>query len=73
VVFICYGNICRSPYAAARLRHMLATSGVTGVEVDSAGFVAPGRPADRQAAAIARERGTELGAHWSRLVGEADV
>lgn len=73
VVFICYGNICRSPYAAARLRHMLAASGVTGVEVDSAGFIGPDRPADPQAAAIARERGLELGAHRSKLVGAADV
>jgi protein-tyrosine phosphatase len=73
VVFVCYGNICRSPYAAAWLRHTLAMSGVADVEVDSAGFIGPGRPADRQAAAIARERGLDLGAHRSKLVGAADV
>jgi len=73
VVFICYGNICRSPYAAAWLRHLLAAAGGAGVEVDSAGFIGPGRPADPQAAATARERAIDLSGHQSKLVKVTDV
>ncbi|MCM3748929.1 low molecular weight phosphotyrosine protein phosphatase [Paenibacillus pasadenensis] len=38
VVFVCLGNICRSPMAEAVLRHMAAESGLSELlEVDSAG------------------------------------
>jgi protein-tyrosine phosphatase len=73
VVFVCYGNICRSPYAEACLRRALAISGLAGIEIESAGFIGPDRPADRQASAIARERGLDLGAHRSRLVAAANL
>ena len=72
VVLVCYGNICRSPYAAAYLRRRLAEGGVEGVDVDSAGLIGPGRPANRQGAAIALERGLDLSGHRSRLFLASD-
>lgn len=72
VLVLCYGNICRSPYAAAALaaafeRHHL------GVRVRQGGFFGPGRPANDRAQEVARSRGTELGSHQSRLVTPDDT
>ncbi len=67
VVVVCYGNICRSPYAAAALRLRLAESGFDQVEVDSVGFIGPGRPAHDQAKASGARRGADLSRHRSRL------
>src|SRR2546425_10349935 len=53
VLFVCHGNICRSPFAAAVLRRV-----IHGVRVDSAGFLGPGRPSPPEAVApAARPRG----------------
>ncbi len=39
VLFVCLGNICRSPMAEAIFRHLLEKEGLAGkVEVDSAGI-----------------------------------
>jgi protein-tyrosine phosphatase len=38
VLFVCTGNLCRSPSAALLLRQQLASSDITGVTVDSAGI-----------------------------------
>lgn len=73
VVFVCYGNICRSPYAAAYLRRRLAEDGLAGVSVDSAGLIGPGRPANQQGTAIALERGLDLSDHRSRLFLASDT
>jgi protein-tyrosine phosphatase len=63
LLFVCMGNICRSPTAEAVMRHVLREAGLdSGVEVDSAGTGAwhVGDPADRRARAAARRRGIEL-------------
>ena len=73
IVVTCYGNICRSPYAAATLRRKLDQAGLHDVVVESAGLYGPDRPAHEQAAALARARGLDLGLHRSRLFDESDA
>jgi protein-tyrosine phosphatase len=73
IVIVCYGNICRSPYAAAYLRRKLELIGVHGIEVESAGFIGPDRRANNQAASIALERGLDLSNHRSRLFQRTDA
>lgn len=73
ILIVCYGNICRSPYAEAYLRRRLQEAGMQDVEVESAGFFGPNRPADKRGSAIARLRGLDLGNHQSRLVQPADA
>ena len=70
VLVMCYGNICRSPFAAARLAHLLAP---LGVRVSSAGLHGPDRPTPREGREAARARGVDLDAHRSRLVTDALV
>jgi protein-tyrosine phosphatase len=70
---VCYGNICRSPYAAAYLRRALDAASSDAIAVDSAGLIGPGRPANEQAASIASERGLDLSGHRSRLLVRADA
>lgn len=64
VLVVCNGNIFRSPFAAALLRSAL---GPHGVRVNSAGFVAPGRPTPPDALAAAAARGIDLSTHRSQL------
>lgn len=72
VVVVCYGNICRSPYAAAALRRRLATTGPHSIQIESAGLFGAGRPANRQAAASAGHRNISLEGHQSRLFRHSD-
>lgn len=67
VLFLCLGNVCRSPYAEARLRERVDSS----IEVESAGFIGPGRPPPTAAVDVARGRGLDTSAHRSRLVTPA--
>lgn len=68
VVFVCHGNICRSPYAAAAFVERLAPSLRPGVRVDSAGFTGPGRASPPEAVAVAARHGVALGSHRAQLV-----
>jgi protein-tyrosine phosphatase len=67
ILVLCLGNICRSPFAEARLRE----AGVSRVR--SRGFIGPGRPSPPEALAAARDLGTDLGSHVSATVSAADV
>lgn len=71
ILIVCDGNICRSPYAEAYLRRRLQDAGRQGVEVESAGFFGPDRPANEQGYALAKLRGVDLGHHRSRLIQRA--
>ena len=63
VLFVCLGNICRSPAAEGVFLHLLAREGLEGaVLVDSAGTGGwhVGRPADPRMRAAAARRGIAL-------------
>ncbi len=63
LLFVCLGNICRSPTAEAVMRHVVAEAGLDGrIEVDSAGTSAAhaGERPDRRSAAEAARRGIPL-------------
>jgi protein-tyrosine phosphatase len=61
LLFVCLGNICRSPTAEGVMRHLVAARGLD-VEVDSAGTGDwhVGNPPDRRATDAARRRGIVL-------------
>ena len=66
VVFICAGNICRSPYAAARAR-------LLGIETASCGLTASGGAgADPAAFRNAAKRHVDLSSHRSRPYKDFD-
>jgi protein-tyrosine phosphatase len=65
VLLACYGNVCRSPFAAALLR---PASVQYGVHIDSAGFGRPGRPSPATAVAVAARYGVDLSTHRSELL-----
>jgi len=69
ILFICHGNIIRSPMAEALLKkHLLAANDAT-VTVASAGLHAkPGRMADSRSMEIAKEYGISLEDHKARLI-----
>jgi sugar transferase (PEP-CTERM/EpsH1 system associated) len=74
LLFVCHGNIIRSPMAAALMRRRLGERGAGGVEVRSAGLHAvPGRPADGRAEMAAAEFGVSLRGHRARPLSSALV
>ncbi|HUP20688.1 MAG TPA: hypothetical protein VM778_12145, partial [Gemmatimonadota bacterium] len=73
VLFICHGNICRSPYAAEVLAHRLVLRGRNNGRVRSAGFVGPDRPSPAEAIAVAALRGHDLRGHRSRLLETVEL
>ena len=63
LLFVCMGNICRSPTAEAVMRHLVAERGLEGeVEVDSAGTGSwhVGSPPDERSCVAASRRGLTL-------------
>ncbi len=73
VLFVCHGNICRSPYAAAVFRRGLPASLRQRVHVTSAGFIGPDRPAPPEAQTVARQRDIDMSGHRSRLLSDSAV
>jgi len=69
IIFICTGNICRSPTAEGVLRHLAVTRGLADrVEVASAGLEGwhAGAPPDARSQAHALRRGYDLAAQRAR-------
>ncbi len=66
VLFVCLGNICRSPTAEGVMRALVSEAGMEdSVQLDSAGTGAwhVGSPPDRRASKAASARGVELEGH----------
>lgn len=75
ILFVCLGNICRSPTAEAVLRHKLRELGLeAAVEVDSAGTGDwhVGKPPDSRTRQAAQLRGYDLSALRGRQVSVID-
>jgi protein-tyrosine phosphatase len=75
VLFVCMGNICRSPTAEGVFRRMVAERAPgLGVEIDSAGThdYHVGEAPDARAVAAAARRGIDLSRLRARQVQESD-
>jgi len=73
VLFVCLGNICRSPLAESVFRHLARSRGVEGrFEIDSAGtsgFHAGSAP-DRRSVETALLRGVEVAGRSRKILAE---
>lgn len=75
VLFVCMGNICRSPTAQGAFAMLVKQQGMEDtIEIDSAGTHAYhiGEPPDRRAQASAMQRGIDLSTQRARLIEKAD-
>ncbi len=79
VLFVCLGNICRSPLAEGAFRHRALAAGLTegpagNVLADSAGTGSwhVGRPPDERSVAVARAHGIDISDQRARQVAAED-
>ncbi|MEK7261830.1 MAG: low molecular weight protein-tyrosine-phosphatase [Pseudomonadota bacterium] len=76
VLFVCLGNICRSPTAEGAFRKLVQEQGLAKhVEIDSAGTHAyhVGAPPDARAQQAARQRGIDLSGLRGRQATARDI
>jgi len=76
ILFVCMGNICRSPTAEGVFRRLLAERQLEQqFEVDSAGThdYHVGEPPDARSVAAARRRGIDLSGLRARMVDARDI
>ncbi len=73
ILFVCLGNICRSPLAEAALRAAAGGAGIR-IEIDSAGTGDwhAGEPPDPRAQAVARRHGVDIAWMRARQLDDAD-
>ncbi len=73
LLFVCLGNICRSPAAEGVMRDIIRREGIEGVTVDSAGTYGghSGDLPDPRMRAAAARRGYNL-THRARMIREED-
>jgi protein-tyrosine phosphatase len=73
VLFVCLGNICRSPTAEAIFRHKAIHAGLS-IEIDSAGTLGAhiGSPPDKRSRAVGEDRGYSFKKIKCRKVSSAD-
>lgn len=75
VLFVCLGNICRSPLAEGIFRHQAEAAGLgDSLVIDSAGCGGwhVGDPPDRRSVAVARRHGIAIHGQCARQVAAAD-
>jgi protein-tyrosine phosphatase len=69
ILFVCTGNICRSPMAEGILKKLLYDARLEQISAASAGVCAlPGNPASSLARRVAAENGVDLSKHRARPV-----
>jgi protein-tyrosine phosphatase len=80
VIFVCWGNICRSPIAERVAERQAADQGLDGVRFTSAGTSTEelGEPIDPRAASVLREHGYRTDGHSAHQItadelAEADL
>ena len=75
VVFVCWGNICRSPMAERVAEKMAADQGLTGVEFTSAGVSDEehGGPMDSRARQWLDEHGYRSADHRAHQITAAEI
>ena len=74
VLFVCSGNVCRSPTAEGVFRAMAEQAGLGGLDIDSAGLggFTAGDPPDGRAQETTLARGIDIGGQRARQVSAAD-
>jgi low molecular weight protein-tyrosine phosphatase len=75
VLFVCMGNICRSPIAQGVFEDLVRREGLEGeISVDSAGTGSwhVGEPPDERAQKSARRRGIDIGSQRARRLRPED-
>lgn len=79
LLFVCTGNVCRTPMAIGSLRSLVSDELQKGLKVISAGTAAlPGKQAASPAISVVAENGIDISDHRSRpltkeLLDEADL
>jgi len=75
VLFVCMGNICRSPTAEGVFRHLVESKGLEDLfHIDSSGTIGyhEGEPPDRRAQQEAQRRGMDISGQRSRPLSTRD-
>ncbi|MGI3780531.1 MAG: low molecular weight protein-tyrosine-phosphatase [Janthinobacterium lividum] len=75
VVFVCWGNICRSPIAERVAERAAAEAGLTGVEFTSAATSREeiGAPIDPRARRVLTEHGYRAEGHSAHQITSAEI
>lgn len=75
VVFVCLGNICRSPMAERVAQGWAAREGLDGVRFTSAGVSSEerGNPIDARARVVLAEAGYDAGGHRARRITSVEI
>lgn len=76
ILFVCLGNICRSPLAEGIMAHLVTERGLAGqIRVDSAGTGDwhAGEPPHRGSIQVAKAHGIDISGQVARQVTEADL
>lgn len=72
-MFVCSGNICRSPLAAVIAKEMLNTKNIPAAVISAGTLQINGEPAARNSQTIATERGLDLSHHRSQAISKGFV